>query len=133
MEVRTTKSLLSSAKNKVGQSTKRLGRKFGISHSTVHRILTKTKISYRKRKRAPKYSDRQLEIIPKCCCALGDKHFAHGKFIVLDDESYFTFSHHELSGNDGYYTGNFETTPDNVKYAGKTKFELKVLVWLVIS
>ena len=38
-----------------------------------------------------------------------------------------------LSGNDGYYTDNFETTPDNVKYAEKTKFELKVLVWLAIS
>ena len=105
LEVRTKKSLLSSAKNKVGQFTSRLGRKFGIS--------------YRKRKRAPKYSARQLEIIPKCCCALRDKYFVNGKFIVLDDVSYFTFWHHELSGNDGYYTDNFETTPDNVKYAGK--------------
>ena len=51
----------------------------------------------------------------------------------MDDESYFTSSHHELSGNDGYYTDNFETTPDNVKHAGITKFEPKVLVWLAIS
>ena len=125
--------MLSSTKNKVGQRTRRLGRKFGISHSTVHRILTKNNISYRKRKQAPKYSARKLEIIPKCCRALRDKHVANGKFIVLDDKSSITFSHHELSGNDGYYTDNFETTPDNVKYAGKTKFEPKVLVWLAIS
>ena len=40
---------------------------------------------------------------------------------------------HELSGNDGCYTENFETAPDNVNYAGKTKFEPKVLVWMAIS
>ena len=89
-------------------------------------VWTQNNISYHKRKRAPKNSTRQLKIIPKCCRALRDKHFANGKFIVLDDD-------HELSGNDGYYTGNFEITRDNVKYAGKTKFEPKVLVWLAIS
>ena len=51
----------------------------------------------------------------------------------MHNESYFTFSHHELSGNYGYYTENFETTSDNIKYTGKTKFESKVLVWLAIS
>jgi transposase len=133
LSARTTKSLLTSAKNKVGQSTRRLSRKFGVSKSTVHRILKKNKIFYRKRKRAPKYTARQLEIIPKCCRELRRKHFANGKFMILDDESYFTFSHHELSGNDGYYTDNVESTPDNVKFAGKSKFEPKVLVWCAIS
>ena len=51
----------------------------------------------------------------------------------MDDESYFTILHYELSGNDAYYTDNFEKIPNNVKYAGKTKFEPKMLVWLVIS
>ena len=51
VSVRTTKNLLSSAKNKVGQSTRRLSQKFGISKDTVHRILKKNNIFYRKRKR----------------------------------------------------------------------------------
>lgn len=46
----------------------------------------------------------------------------------MDDEFYFTFSHHELLRNDGYYTDNNGTTPDNVKYAGKSKFEPEMLV-----
>lgn len=121
LSARTMKNLLSSAKNKVGQSTRRLSRKFGLSKDTVHRILNKNDIFYRKRKRAPQYTAKQLEKISKCCRALRDKHFANGKFI-LDDESYFTFSHHELSGNDGYYTNNVELTPNNVKYAGHLKF-----------
>lgn len=130
---RTVISLLSSAKNKVGQSTRKLGRKFGVSKDTVHRILKKNNVIYRKRRRAPKYTQQQLEKIPKCCRALRDKHFANGKSIILDDESYFTFSHHELSGNDGFYTDNIEATADDVKYAGKSKFEPKVLVWAAIS
>ncbi|XP_031621019.1 uncharacterized protein LOC116339337 [Contarinia nasturtii] len=133
LSVRTTKSLLSSAKNKDGQSTRRLSRKFEVSSSTVHRILKKNNIVYRKQKGASKYTPNQLEIIPKCCRALRDTHFSNGKFIILDDESYFTFAHHELSENDGFYTDNIEATPDNVKYAGKAKFEPKVLVWVAIS
>lgn len=133
LSAQTTKKLLSSAKNKVGQSTRKLARKFAISKDTVHRILKKNNVIYRKRQRAPKYTQQQLEKIPKCCRALRDKHFANGKCIILDDESYFTFSHHELSGNDGFYTDDIEATPDDVKYAGKSKFEPKVLVWVAIS
>ncbi|XP_031621012.1 uncharacterized protein LOC116339331 [Contarinia nasturtii] len=133
VSVRTTKSLLSNAKNKVGQSTRRLSGKFEVSYVTVHNILKKNNVFYRKRKRAPKYTARQLEIIPKCCRELRRKHFVNGKFMILDDESYFTFSHHELSGNDGFYTENIVSTPDNVKYASKAKFEPKVLVWVAIS
>lgn len=133
INVRTTRNLLKSAINKVGQSQRRLSRKFGISKTSVRRILTENNVFYRKRKRAPKYTAKQLEKIPKCCRALRRTHFANGKFIVLDDESYFTFSHSELSGNVGYYTQNVEKTPDNVKYASKLKFEPKVLVWCAIS
>lgn len=129
----TTKKLLTSAKNKIGESTRKLARKFGISKSGVHKILKKNNVIYRKRKRAPKYTTKQLEKIPKCCRALRREHFADEKFIILDDESYFTFSHHELSGNDGFYTDNIEATPNEVKYASQSKFEPKVLVWVAIS
>lgn len=133
LSARTTKNLLKCAKDKVGQSTRRLSRKFGVSKDTISRVLKKNNVLYRKRKRAPKYTTKQLEKIPKCCRALRTKHFLHGRFIILDDESYFTFSHHEFSGNDGYYTDNIEATPDNVKYASKAKFEKKVLVWVALS
>lgn len=133
LSVRTTTKLLESAKNAVGRSQRKLARKFSISNASVHNILKRNNVIYRKRQRAPKYTAKQLEKIPICCRALRLNHFAGGKFIILDDESYFTFSHHELSGNDGYYTDNIETTPDNVRYAGKSKFEPKVLVWVAIS
>lgn len=133
LSARTTQKLLQNAKNRVGQSQRKLARKFCVSKTTVHRILAKNNVIYHKRRRAPKYTAKQLEKIPICCRALRLNHFANGKFIILDGESYFTFSHHELSGNDGFYTDNIEATPDDVKYAGKSKFEPKVLVWVAIS
>lgn len=61
------------------------------------------------------------------------KHFTKGTSIVLDDEKYFTFAHHDLSGNDIFYTKDIERTPDNVRYNGKAKYEQKILVWIAIS
>jgi hypothetical protein len=37
-----------------------------------------------------------------------------------------------LCGNHSFYTDDIETTPDNVKCVGKSKFEPKVLVWCAI-
>lgn len=129
----TTTKLLSSAKNKVGVSQRRLARKFDVSQPTVHRVLKKNNVFKRQRKRAPKYTAKQLEKIPKCCRALRTKHFKKDTFIILDDEKYFTFASHTLSGNDHFYTDDINKTPDNVKFASQEKFEPKVLVWIAIS
>lgn len=51
----------------------------------------------------------------------------------MDDEKYFTFACHDLIGNNFFYTDDFDATPENVKFARKTKFEPKVLVWIAIS
>lgn len=97
ISARTTQNLLESAKNKIGQSQRKLARKFCVSQTTVHNILKRNNVIYRKRRRAPKYTAKQLEKIPICCRALRLNHFANGKFIILDDESYFTFSHHAFN------------------------------------
>lgn len=129
----TTARLLASAKNKVGVSQRRLSRKYNVSQPTIHRILKKNHVVKRQRKRAPKYTEKQLEKIPKCCRALRTKHFSKDTFIILDDEKYFTFANHTLSGNAHFYTDDITGTPDNVKFAGKEKFEPKILVWIAIS
>jgi len=38
-----------------------------------------------------------------------------------------------MSGNSGYYTGNKYAVPNHVRFVGKEKFPLKVLVWVAIS
>lgn len=51
----------------------------------------------------------------------------------MDDEKYFTLSHSEIKGNEGFYTDDIDNCPDNVKYKEKKKFADKVLVWCAIS
>lgn len=124
--------LMEAAKDKVGVSQRKLARRFGISKTTVLRTIHRTNLVFRKRRKAPKYTAAQLERIPRCCRALRRIHFVN-KLIVMDDEKYFTLSHSEIKGNDGFYTNNIENTPDNVKFKGKSKFEDKILVWCAIS
>jgi transposase len=67
---------------------------------------------------------------PKCRILLkkyDKKHF------ILDDESYFTLSNYNMSGNDIFYSNDLSLTPDSVSSKYCTKYEKKVLVYLVMS
>jgi hypothetical protein len=48
----------------------------------------------------------------------------------MDDESYFTFAHTSINGNDRFYTSNVNVT---VKYRLIEKFQKKLLVWIAFS
>jgi hypothetical protein len=56
-----------------------------------------------------------------------------GYEFVLDDESFFTKSNGNLSGNDQFYSDNVSKTPDDVKNKHQSKFEEKILVYQAIS
>lgn len=120
-------------KDTIGKSTRKVAPRFGISSATVCRYNARRGLKYRKRKKAPQYSNAQLARIPRCCRNLRRIHFANNRSIVMDDEKYFTFSHAELPGNSGFYTDNIDETPNEVKYKAKAKFADKVLVWCAIS
>ncbi|KAJ8920520.1 hypothetical protein NQ315_005389 [Exocentrus adspersus] len=94
--------------------------------------IEKAPIEHYKRRKTPKYTVAQLENIPRCCRALRRLHFP-GKFIIMDDEQYFTLSNSEIRGNDGFCTRNAEEAPDRVRFKGKVKFADKILVWCAIS
>ena len=51
----------------------------------------------------------------------------------LDDESYFSKSNKKNSGNSGFYASDVSSTPNDVKYKPKQKFEEHILVYVVIS
>ena len=53
--------------------------------------------------------------------------------IVLDDESYFPLTGHNIPGNDGYYTSDKKTVDSDIKYNSKEKFLSKVMIWIAIS
>jgi len=125
--------LVASAKDTLGTSTRNLARKYSVSHMTIQRELKRNAIVYRKRKKVPKYTANQMEKVRSCCRELRMKHFTSGKVIILDDEKYFTYGNSKLSGNDGFYTDDYQSCPERVKYKGQAKYEPKVLVWCAIS
>lgn len=127
------KRLLETATGKVGQSVRKLGRKFHLSKSYVHDILRNNSVIYRKRKEAPKTSEKQkviqkerLELLMKFVCEKSKTDF------VLDDESYFTLTG---SQNPGYYVDRdkVEDVPDEIRLTFREKFCPKVLVWAAVS
>jgi transposase len=124
--------LIQAAKHKIGISQRKLARKFNVGKTTVFRTLSSDNIVFRKRRKAPKYTEAQLERIPRCCRTLRRVHFVN-KLIVMDDEKYFTLSNSEMKGNDGFYTDNYQNVPDDVRFKNKKKFEDKILVWCAIS
>lgn len=130
---RIQERLLHFAENRVGASSRKLARRFHVSHTTILREMKRNQSKYRKRQKCPKYTQDQLRRIRQCCRFLRDIHFARNRIIVIDDEKYFPLSMAEIPGNAGFYTRNVDETPDEVKYKTKTKFPEKVLVWCAIS
>ena len=122
-----------SAENHVGISQRKLSKKFKVSRPCIQRSLKKIGLKYYKRRRSPKYSQKQLEQIPAKCRKLRREFTDQETFIIVDDEKYFTFSGEETPGNAGFYYSNKESTPDDVKFKFRQKFEPKILVWLSLS
>ena len=51
----------------------------------------------------------------------------------MDDECYFTLTNTNIASNNIYYTSNSSTTPSDIKFKTKAKFEEKILVYIVMS
>ena len=109
--------------NRKGVSQRKLGRKFGVNHSTISRQLAKMKISYRKREKTLKYNEAQRLKAQKNCRKLVNHLYKKQNVVILDDEKYFCFAGNEMPGNAGYYTDDKEKFPENIsKNAWKKDF-----------
>lgn len=126
------KRLESTFKDKDGVSIRTAARKMNASVGLVHWALrTKLGIKYRRKQAIPARNDNQIALAKTKCGRLMRK-FRHHSFI-LDDESFFTLSHSRINGNGGYYTSDPSSTPADVKFVRKKKFEEKALVWIAIG
>ena len=116
--------------NTVGVSQRKLASKFSVSRLCIRRNLKKLGLKYYKRQHAPKYNQQQLEHMPNKCRKLRRSSAKQEKFIVIDDEKYFTFSDDNIPGNAGFYSCNKQTSPSDVRFKCQGKFAPKLLVWL---
>lgn len=95
--------------------------------------MNEESLLYRRRKKTPLYTDKQLSEIPSKARRLYPYNLPQERAVVMDDEKYFTFSNTKSPENAGFWTKNFNSAPNEVEYKGKSKFSKKVLVWVAIS
>lgn len=125
--------LKKAANNRVGISLRKLGRKFSVHHTTIHRKLKKVSINYQKRIKTPKYTEETAKKSKKRSRKLVNNLYGKDLIVIMDDEKYFRFSCDQLPGNSGFYTDDKAKCPDSVKYKGKEKYPKQLLVWIAIS
>jgi len=125
--------IVRAVENKLGKGARAVAKLFEISQRSVVRILEEKNASYRKRKKVPKYTDKQLQDIPTKARRLYRYDLKPDHFVIMDDEKYFTFSSAEDPMNFGFWSRDHQSAPDHIKYKQKEKFPQKVLVWVAIS
>lgn len=135
MPKRKCEALVKDAHGKVGVTLRKLGRKYKIDKKYVSDILKKNNVSYRIRKSAPKYTDKQKKDQKKKLRSLSENEFSssNGSEIILDDESYFSLDGSDTANNKGYYCKENVEVDNEVIFKRHKKFQTKVLVWLAIS
>ena len=116
-----------------GISLRKIAPKFGVYRRTIQRNLKAMNIIYRKKKRAPRYTEKQIEEMPTRTRRLYLT-LLNGDFdLITDDEKHFTLTKDTVPSNRGFYTPNLNITPSNVKFKRAQKYSAKVLVWAGVS
>jgi hypothetical protein len=121
------------ANNKKGTSSRKLGQVFEVDQSTIVRKLANMGLNYHKREKTPKYTRKKLAKVKRLCRDLSTQINRQKVKVVLDDEKYFLFSGDSMPGNDGYYSRDKNSCPDEVRFKGVDKYPDKILVWIAIS
>ena len=121
------------ADQKTGISLRHIAPKFNVNISTISRQLKHMGIMYRKRKRAPKYTEKQVQEIPTRARRLYRTLCSDNFELILDDEKYFLLHNESISANRGFYTSDSSVAPPEVKFKFNQKFEPKIMVWIAVS
>jgi len=112
-------------RDRISQS--QAARKFNCSQQFISLTLNnKTDIVVYKKQVIPKRNERQVEEIRVRSDRLYQK--LQNKQCIIDDESYFTFAHSSINGNDNFYSSDRSLTSAAVKYRPTAKFKPKLLV-----
>lgn len=127
--------LIKAAKNKIGISQRFMARKFGISRTYVRKILFEGGVKYTKRQKAPLVTEKQKTAQKARIRTLSRNSFKKScpSEVVMDDESYFTFTGSNMPGNAGFYAEAGSDVPPHIKYRPEAKYPKKVMVWAAIS
>jgi hypothetical protein len=125
--------LINKLDGKTVVSQQKLALNYGITQQYVSKIIRWHGVKYYKRKTKPKTTTEQ-EIKQRLNRLRKSKLMPSNDLdVVMDDETYFTFSGEKHVGNNDYYSKDKTRVDPEVKYKSKSKFPQKLLVWLAIS
>ncbi|CAM4847475.1 unnamed protein product [Rotaria magnacalcarata] len=109
--------LVKSVNNRCGLSQRKLGRRFGVHHSTISRTLRKrTSVVIRKRRKAPKMNSKDQENPARKNCGKMYRNLLSGCNVILDDEKYSKLSCNNVGGNGSFYSTNPVTSSANIEF-----------------
>ena len=114
-------------------SLRKIALKFGVRRRTIQRDLKAMNIIYRKKKRAPRYTEKQIEEGITRTRRLYITLLNGDLDLIMDDEKYFTLTKDTVSTNRVFYTSDLNITPLNMKFKSAQKYSTKVLIWAVVS
>jgi hypothetical protein len=129
------RTLINSVKTSAITSQNQLARKYGICQSYVCKIIKRDGLRSFKKQRAPVVSEKQVPVQK----TRNDRLYRHilsssvEPQIIMDDESYFTFSGGDMPGNDHYYAYERGSGKNGMEFRRQAKFEEKIMMWIAIS
>ena len=120
--------------NRCGLSQRKIARQFKVHYSTISRIRQRrTSIVIRKRREVPKMNNEQQQVRTRKNCGKLYRKLLNGCDLVMDDGKYFKLTGNNVTGNRYFYSTDSAAAPSKVKFQCKTKFEAKVMIWMVMS
>ena len=119
--------------HRIGISLRQIVPKFDLNISTISRSLKAMGIMYRRKKRTPKYTDKQRNKIPTRARRLCRTLLSGTVELIMDDEKYFMLHNELISADRGFYMSDRIASPPEVKFKRTKEFELKILVRIDIS
>lgn len=123
--------------NATNKSTRKTAKKFNVCHKTISNTLKRYGVTCYKRKTAPFYNAEKKNDIKRALGRLYREHLiksANGKpFIIMDDETYITQNDKIKFGGKVFYAKDLQSTPEDIRFVGLTKFPFKVGLWYAMS
>ena len=89
-------------------------------------------IQYRKKKKAPRYTKKQLEEVPMRAGRLYRTLMSSDVELIMDDEKFFTLINESVSTSRGFYTTGPDVLPAEVKFKQTQKYSAKVMVRIAL-
>ena len=99
----------------------------------AHNLRRLTLIVIGKRSNDPKIDNEQQQVRARKNCGKLYRKLLNGFDLIMDVEKYFKLTENNVVGNRYFYSTDPATAPPKVNFQCKTKFELKVMIWMGMS